>query len=183
MRHASSATSNRLGDFERGVLFERNALQTVLKNFEDVAAARRRRVLFTYLHRLHHYATTRNANASELTREPFSTAAKSIAQLLGRVRRQTVRPQAAGDDRRSADDDAVPRVRLDHAHGERIAAKRARRSETAHGAAIARSSNASRCTIVPTYPGDEALMRGALFRLLRPSLPSIERKLADIMRT
>ena len=38
VRHASSATSNRLGDFERGVLFERNALQTALKNYEDARA-------------------------------------------------------------------------------------------------------------------------------------------------
>ena len=35
VRHESSATSSRLGDFERGVLFERNALQTVLKNYEE----------------------------------------------------------------------------------------------------------------------------------------------------
>ena len=37
--------------------------------------------------------------------------------------------------------------------------------------------------IVPTYPGDEALMRGALFRILRPHLDSVDRKLGDIIRT
>src|SRR5205085_3947359 len=37
VRHASSATSNRLGGFERGVLFERNALQTVSKGPGDLA--------------------------------------------------------------------------------------------------------------------------------------------------
>ena len=66
VRHKSSATSNRLGDFERGVLFERNALQTVLKNAEalrEIGGA----ALFAFLHRLHHYTTRRNAGAGELT--------------------------------------------------------------------------------------------------------------------
>ena len=36
--------------------------------------------------------------------------------------------------------------------------------------------------IVPTYPGDESLMRSALFRMLQPSLPSVERTLSAIMR-
>jgi len=35
---------------------------------------------------------------------------------------------------------------------------------------------------VPTYPGDEKLMQSAIFRLLRPSLPSVDRKLGDIIR-
>ena len=37
--------------------------------------------------------------------------------------------------------------------------------------------------LVPTYPGDESLMNSALFRLLRPPLPSVEKNLGDIMRT
>ena len=37
--------------------------------------------------------------------------------------------------------------------------------------------------IVATYPGDDALLRGALFGILRPELPSVERKLGDIIRT
>src|SRR5439155_3544217 len=57
VRHASSATSDRLGNFERGVLFERNAMQTAIKNFEDLHEAAGA-LLFTYLHRIHHYATT-----------------------------------------------------------------------------------------------------------------------------
>ena len=35
---------------------------------------------------------------------------------------------------------------------------------------------------VATYPGDEQLMSSALFRLLRPSLPSEEKSLAEIMK-
>ena len=68
------------------------------------------------------------------------------------------------------------------AHGERIAAKRAAVQK------LRRRSDREiferfPLQIVPTYPGDEALMRGALFNLLRPSLPSVERTLSDIMRT
>ena len=37
--------------------------------------------------------------------------------------------------------------------------------------------------LVPTYPGDESLMSSALFRLLRPPLPSVEKNLGDIMQT
>ena len=37
--------------------------------------------------------------------------------------------------------------------------------------------------VVPTYPGDETLMSGPLFRLLRPAIASTERKLGDIIRT
>src|SRR5205814_2186889 len=67
VRHKSSATSNRLGDFERGVLFERNALQTVLKNAESLrelgGAA-----LFAFLHRLHHYTTRRSGGGASARR-------------------------------------------------------------------------------------------------------------------
>jgi GT2 family glycosyltransferase len=179
VRHKSSATSQRLGDFERGILFERNALQTVLKNFESIHEASA--ALFTFFARLHHYATTRNMNASELTREPFSKASKSSRSLAGRIRRRLFgrKPLATIDD---------PLTTMQFrafewvmAHGDRIAAKRTSVQK------LRRRSDREiferfPLQIVPTYPGDEALMRGALFDLLRPSLPAIERTLSDIMR-
>ncbi|HEV7484675.1 MAG TPA: glycosyltransferase family 2 protein [Thermoanaerobaculia bacterium] len=180
VRHKSSATSQRLGDFERGVLFERNALQTVLKNFESVHDASA--ALFTFLARLHHHATTRNANADELTRKPFSKTSKSSRSLASRIRRRIFgsKPLATIDD---------PLTTMQFrafewviAHGDRIAAKR-----TAVQKLRRRSDREIferfPLQIVPTYPGDEALMRGALFNLLRPSLPAIERTLSDIMRS
>ncbi|HEV7425352.1 MAG TPA: glycosyltransferase family 2 protein [Thermoanaerobaculia bacterium] len=178
VRHKSSATSQRLGDFERGVLFERNALQTVLKNYEslhDASAA-----LFTFLARLHHYAATRNANTGELTREPFSRNSKSRG-ILGRVRRRLFGAKAL-----ATIDDPLTVMQFRafqwiQSHGERIAAKRATVQK------LRRRSDREiferfPLHIVPTYPGDEALMHGALFNLLRPSLPAIERTLSDIMR-
>jgi len=180
VRHKSSATSQRLGDFERGVLFERNALQTVLKNYESIHDASA--ALFTFFARLHTYATTRNANASELTREPFSKASKSSRTLAARIRRKIFgsKPLAAIDDQLTTMQFRAFEWVM--AHGDRIAAKRnavqklRRRSDR-------EIFERFPLQIVATYPGDEALMRGALFDLLRPSLPAIERTLSDIMRT
>jgi GT2 family glycosyltransferase len=180
VRHKSSATSERLGDFERGVLFERNALQTALKNYESLHDASGA-LFFSYLARLHHYATTRNANAAELTREPFSRASKSSRGLLGRIRRKLFgrKPLATIDDPLTAMQFRAFEWVM--AHGDRIAAKRAavqklrRRSDR-------EIFDRFPLQIVPTYPGDEALMGGALFNLLRPSLPAVERTLSDIMR-
>lgn len=181
VRHKSSATSQRLGDFERGVLFERNALQTALKNYESLHDASGA-LFFTFLARLHHYASTRNVNAGELTREPFSKTSKSSHGLFARARRRLfgAKPLATIDD---------PLTTMQFrafewivAHGQRIAAKRVAVQK------LRRRSDKEiferfPLQIVPTYPGDERLMGGALFDLLRPSLPSVERTLSDIMRT
>ncbi len=181
VRHTSSATSQRLGDFERGVLFERNALQTALKNYEalnDAAGS----LFFTFLSRLHHYATTRNADAGELLRGPFSKTSKPSRGLLARVRRKLfgAKPLATIDDPLTAMQFRAFEWTV--AHGNRIAEKR-----TAVQSMRKRSDREIferfPLEIVPTYPGDETLMRGALFELLRPSLPAVERTLSDIMRS
>jgi len=181
VRHKSSATSNRLGDFERGVLFERNALQTVLKNAEDLRAVAGS-VFFTYLHRLHHYATRRNGNAGELTREPFSKNATSRGGIVARVKRRLFGPKPL-----ATIDDPLTTMQFRAfewivAHESRIAEKRAR---------VQRMRKRSDREIferfpqhiVPTYPGDDALMSGALFRLLRADVPAVDKTLAEIIRT
>jgi GT2 family glycosyltransferase len=185
VRHASSTTSDRLGNVERGVLFERNALQTVLKNYEEdglreAAGA----VFFSYLHRLHHYATTRNTRATELRRAPFAGSQGSAPRrrFVDRVRRRL-----AGAPSLARIDDPLTTMQFRAfewivQNGDRLAAKRA---------AVQSSRRRSDREIfekfplhyVPTYPGDESLMGGALFRLLRPRMPSVDRKLGDIIRT
>jgi hypothetical protein len=174
VRHASSATSNRLGDFERGVLFERNALQTIFKNAEDLRAMGGA-ALFAYLHRLHQFTTTRNPGAGELAREPNTVTKKrrTKRRMFGRE------PLATIDDPLTA-----MQFRALHwimQHSERIAAKRA---------AVQKSRKRSDreiferfpLHIVPTYPGDEAMMGGALFRELLPPLDAVTKTLSDIMR-
>jgi GT2 family glycosyltransferase len=176
VRHASSTTSNRLGDFERGVLFERNALQTTIKNYENLAEAAGS-VFYTYLYRLHHYATTRNRDALELQR-PFATAAASGSRRLRVLRKIMRRPYLV------AIDDPLTAMQfraLDWivANESRLAAKRVEVQK------LRRRSDREiferfPLLFVPTYPGDEALMQSALFRMLRPALPSVEKRLQDI---
>jgi len=168
VRHASSTTSNRLGDFERGVLFERNALQTALKNFEQLAESGAA-VLFAYLHRLHHYATTRNERAQELKRPALGTKKNS------RWKREAL----------ATFDDPLTTMQfraLDWImrNQERIAKKRhdvQRRRKRSDREIFERFP----LHFVPTYPGDDALMKSALFRLLRPPLASVDRALRDVM--
>lgn len=185
VRHASSATSDRLGNFERGVLFERNALQTVLKNFEedllhDAAGA----IFYAYLHRLHHYATTRNERSNELTRAPFegSLAGPPANGLLARIKRRLLGPSplARIDDPLTAMQFRA--LQWIFANQEKIAEKRA--------AVQARRRRPDSeifekfpLHLVPTYPGDETLMSSALFRLLLPRVPCARRSLSDIIRT
>jgi GT2 family glycosyltransferase len=183
VRHASSTTSNRLGDFERGVLFERNALQTAMKNYEDLAASGAA-VFYTYLHRLHHYATTRNARADELTRGAIGEThrARHTRRLtfVQRLRNRAVRaPLAAIDDPLTAMQfRALDWIFRNEA---RIAQKRAavqqRRKRT-----DAEIFERFPLHVVPTYPGDDALLHGPIFSLLRPRLRSVDRELSDIIR-
>jgi GT2 family glycosyltransferase len=180
-RHASSTTSNRLGDFERGVLFERNALQTAIKNYEQLAESASA-VLFTYLHRLHHYATTRNPRAQELTRPAMRAHVNTGRQsFIRRVQRRIggVTPLASFDD---------PLTTMQFRALDWVLQNEQRLAQKRHDVQQRRKRPDREIFerfplhFVPTYPGDEALMRSALFRLLRPALPSVERKLSDIMR-
>ncbi len=182
VKHASSSTSNRLGDFERGVLFERNALQTVLKNFEEstlreISGA----VFYTYLHRLHHYATERNENTRELTRAPYSAASSRRASLRTRIARRLRgrKPLATIDDPLTAMQFRAFEWIVEH--NDRITKKRelVQKQRKRSDADILRRFPLQ---IVPTYPGDEELMKSSVFRLLMPKLPSVERKLGDIIK-
>ncbi|HUP61153.1 MAG TPA: glycosyltransferase family 2 protein [Thermoanaerobaculia bacterium] len=171
VRHASSTTSNRLGDFERGVLFERNALQTAIKNYENLAESGAA-VFFTYLHRLHHYATTRNPRADELTR-PALNARKS-RRRFGGLRRD---PLAEIDDPLTAMQfralDWILRNEQRLAQKRHLVQQRRKRGDR-------EIFERFPLHFVPTYPGDESLMQSALFRLLRPKLASVDRTLSDL---
>ncbi len=183
VRHASSATSDRLGSFERGVLFERNAMQTAIKNFENLREAAGS-IFLTYLHRLHHYATTRNPRASELTREMGTPSSRSEAarrRLIDRLRRKIRGPEPL-----VTIDDPLTTMQFRAfdwilRNESRLAEKRAavqkmrRRSDAGIFARFP-------LRFVPTYPGDAELMTSALFELLRSQLPSVDAKLDDIIQ-
>jgi GT2 family glycosyltransferase len=181
VRHASSTTSNRLGDFERGVLFERNALQTAIKNYENLAQSGAA-VFFTYLHRLHHYATTRNPRASELTRAALTARPSPRHNFLRRVKRRVAGPNplAALDD---------PLTTMQFRALDWIVANEARLAQKRHRVQAMRKRPDREIFerfpihFVPTYPGDESLMNSAIFRLLRPELPSVDRTLGEIIKS
>lgn len=185
VRHVSSATSDQLGNFERGVLFERNALQTAIKNYGDEQFREAAGVIFfTWLRRMHHYTTQRNARTGELRRPPFAGAAASPkpATLIGRIRRRLFGPRSLAQI-----DDPLTAMQFrafDWIVGNeaRLAAKRAtvqaRRRRTDQ-----EIFDLFPLHFVPTYPGDEVLMNGPLFGVLRPRLPSVQRALSDIIRT
>jgi len=183
VRHASAATSARLGEFERGVLFERNALQTVLKDYEDdLLRDAAGSIFYAYLYRLHHYATTRNRGAAELSREPLSLTAPARNGFWSRVRRKLngEKPLATIEDPLTAMQFRAFEWIVSNA--DKIAQKRnlvQRLRRRPDREIFARFP----LHLVPTYPGDESLMSSALFRLLRPPLPSVEKNLGDIMQT
>lgn len=181
VRHASSTTSNRLGDFERGVLFERNALQTAIKNYENLAESGGA-VFFAYLHRLHHYATTRNPRAAELSRAALAARPSSRQSFLRRVKRRVAgpKPLAAFDD---------PLTTMQFRAFDWIVANEARLAQKRHRVQSMRKRSDREIFerfplhFVATYPGDESLLNGAIFRLLRPQLPSVDRTLGEIIKS
>jgi len=160
------------------VLFERNALQTAIKNYENLAEAGAS-VFFTYLHRLHHYATTRNPEAHELKR-PFGSSVRPASRRLRFLRKVARRPFLV------AIDDPLTTMQfraLDWilAHEAQLAQKRhdvQRRRKRSDREIFERFP----LHYVATYPGDDALLQSALFRLLKPALPSVEKKLDEMMK-
>jgi len=157
-------------------------MQTAIKNYENLHEAAGA-VFFTYLHRLHHYATTRNPKAAELTREPFGA---SVAQNVGRASARPGRAEARPTSASVTIEDPLTTMQfraLDwiFRHETHLAEKRARVQ------AMRKRSDREiferfPLHIVPTYPGDETLASSALFRLLRSELPTVERKLDEILK-
>ncbi|HET7712774.1 MAG TPA: glycosyltransferase family 2 protein [Thermoanaerobaculia bacterium] len=183
VRHASAGTSQRLGDFERGVLFERNALQTAIKNYEkEELAAAAGGIFYTYLARLHHYATSRNRQAEELSRPGLGSPAVNRPSFAERIRRRLFGRNAVAQ----LDDPlTVMQFRAFDwfvRNEERVMQKR-----TAVQALRRRPDKEIfekfPLHIVPTYPGDDALMNQGLFALLLPRLPLEKKTLSEIIRT
>ena len=164
------------------MLFERNAMQTALKNYDDemlhdAAGA----IFFAYLHRLQHYVTTRNSDVDELQREPFTGTMTSRASLWSRIKRRVL-----GAKTLASIDDPLTAMQFRAfdwivAHGDRIARKRAdvQRTRVRTDREIFEKFPLA---FVPTYPGDESLLGSALFRALRPRAASVDRVLSEIIQ-
>ncbi len=186
VRHRSSATSDRLGSHERGVLFERNALQTAIKNFEEGMMQKALASVFlTALHRTHRYTVDRNA-AERLRRPPLDEAPIEPPPGHGLVARALRKLGLRSAARSSVLDDELTAMQFRalewfFRNEARIMAKRAavqsmrRRSDQ-------EILEKFPLLVVPTYPGDEALMSSALFREMMRGMPHIVSRLDDIMR-
>ncbi|MEO7794791.1 MAG: glycosyltransferase family 2 protein, partial [Thermoanaerobaculia bacterium] len=75
VRHRASATSDRVGPFVRGSLFERNALLTAWKNLDDDLWPKLMpAILVTFLCRLETLVVAGNPGAELLRSDPFSNA-------------------------------------------------------------------------------------------------------------
>lgn len=188
VRHRSSATSDRLGNFERGVLFERNALQTAFKNYEDALLRQTTSpILLTLLHRIHHYTVSRNGDTRPLTRAALGDSEGGLSSTAapGGFRRRLAR-LIAGPDAVILDD---PLTRMQYRavdwffrnmetlvrKREEIQARRTRSDEEIF--------SRFPLHIVPTYPGDESLMSSTLFTLLKPPVETLEKRLDEIIRS
>ena len=179
-RHRSAATSNRLGNFERGVLFEKNAAMTALKNLdEEVFRETSAAIFLTLLHRQHHYLVDRTNHDGILTRPPLGEAGSRPdggwwTRLMNRMRRPGVRLD---------DPLAIMQIRATHwllRNSDRIMAKRAtvQKLRTVPDREIFAKFPMA---IVPTYPGDETLFATTLFAMLEPVLQFEHRTLDELI--
>ncbi|HEY5611435.1 MAG TPA: glycosyltransferase family 2 protein [Thermoanaerobaculia bacterium] len=190
VRHKSAATSDRLGSFERGVLFERNALQTAVKNYDDEVFSEVAGPLFlTLLHRLHRYVMDRNRDIDAFTRPalgemPVAETANHES-LSRRLRRKAAR-RLLGHHGGAVIDD--PLTAMQFRAVEWFFRNESRIMEKRRGVQSRRRRSDreifERFPIhyIPTYPGDETLMSSSLFRLLRPKLRSTDLKLEDMIQ-
>ena len=183
VKHRSSATSDTLGSFERGVLFERNALRTSLKNFEDSLFREASGVIFlTLLHRLHRDVTDRNGDTSALTTPAIGVpTAGNRKGLLSRIKAFIWPKQAHAT---ITDDLTRMQFRAMHAifeSMEDIAVERSRvqKMRKRSDAEIFRKFP---LLFVPTYPGDEVLFSSTLFKSLKPAVSSEQSSLEELMR-
>ncbi len=211
--HRASATSDRLGLFNRGFLFERNALLTAYKNFDrELWPKLMPAVMLAFLARIETLLVEGNPGAELLRRDPIagpaapgSTAtgpgASPEGPLLAKWRRHGSREMARRGGRKLGR--ALRRFlagglteRIDLDHPQAIAHLRAlslfrrtldlaaeRRAECLARRRVADREIVERfpLSLVPTYPGDEALFASPGFASFLPASPPLQRlRLADI---
>ncbi|MGH9457415.1 MAG: glycosyltransferase, partial [Thermoanaerobaculia bacterium] len=186
VRHRSSATSDRLGAFERGVLFERNALQTAVKNYGDeLFPAAVGASFLAALHRVHRFVVDRNPGTARLRRPPLDEAPiepPPSASLLARAARKLGLRIAS---RTPAIDDELTAMQFRaiewfFRHADRIMAKRGEvqaRRRRSDEEILAKFP----ALVVPTYHGDEELMASPLFEAFIARLPHRKATLGDMI--
>jgi GT2 family glycosyltransferase len=189
-RHRQGATGDQLGDFRRGALYERNALMTVAKNFEDGLWERMLPlVLLTYLARVEAMVATANPGGEMLRagapgRLPATSGARG---RLAAALRALARRLGPRDGRVPRLTDAQTLAQLSGLSGflaivGDVAAKRRqlgarrRRHDTEIFARFP-------LWVVPTYPGDAELFASPAFAAWLPGdLRFVRATLDEVMR-
>jgi hypothetical protein len=193
--HRGAATSAALGNFGRGVLFERNALRVFLACADDEhRAALGQVVLLTFLHRLVAFAEAQ-PELGRLLADPFGEGAASASfgqrwrqrlaerGLLGAARHAVARLLLGPRAGRPRIDDGFLLMQLRAARGvfaglgdidrRRLDLQQLRvRSDREIMARFPR-------LVVPTYAGDEELFASEAFRALLPATWPLDFKRLD----
>ncbi|MYF04950.1 MAG: glycosyltransferase family 2 protein [Holophagales bacterium] len=206
VHHRSKATSNLLGNANRGLLFERNAYFTAFKNYDaELWPQLMPAVQLTLLARTQHLLARCNPNGDVLAQDPFraavdgSEAAASAGgaprglwqrardvvalrtRLRGLARRLGGLPAGAPA---VVDDQTVAQVRALSAivRGLDGASERRRLVQARRRRPDREILERFPLYVVPTYPGDEQLFASEGFRSLWPEdLAPVRLRLDDVM--
>ncbi len=189
-RHRGSATSDALGNFRRGVLFERNALRAFFTCAdEELRSAMGSAVMLTFLHRLTRFAEL-NPELAALAADPFGAAPAGLSRKERWLRRLKERGFGQSVRHLLARVLLGPSVGLPAlSEGHLLMQLRAARGFF-DGLDGAQARRRSLCAlrrvsdrelmdrfprlVVPTYPGDELWFDSDAFRALMPSGWGIE---------
>jgi GT2 family glycosyltransferase len=198
-RHRGSATSSGLGDFRRGVLFERNALRTFFACADaEHRAAFGPSVFATFLHRLTSFANA-DSRLRSLAADPFGGGTPALGRVdrwrrrldergvLGAARHLLARillGPGAGDPKVS-DGHLLMQLRAADGFFSGIDANEARRLEIDRRRTVPDREIIDRFPrlVVPTYEGDERWFASDAFANLLPDGWPVElRRLDEVLR-
>jgi GT2 family glycosyltransferase len=198
-RHRGAATSGMLGDFRRGVLFERNALRIFFANADpELRAAFAPTILATFLHRLVAYSSRHPEFAAVLS-DPFSAGSEPPPSFGERWRRR-LRERGVGGIIRHAvarlllgeragaptlqDGHLLMQLRASHGFFAGLEGSEQRRRELESRRTVPDREILERFPrlVVPTYPGDERWFASDTFRTLLPGdWPVVHKRLDEII--
>lgn len=185
VRHRSSATSSRLGDYERGVLFERNALQTVIKNYEETFLKESAGPIFlAFLHRLYHYVMARNSEIGSLLRPPFGSPPERPEVRSPRRLRERLASWILGREV-AVLDDPLTAMQFRSLHwffeNQDVIMKKRKAVQRRRSVSDRQIFQKFPIRYVATYEGDQKLMASELFIVLRTSLTAEDQSLDEIL--
>jgi GT2 family glycosyltransferase len=193
-RHRGGATSSGLGDFRRGVLFERNALRTFFACADDdYRSAFGPAVYATFLHRLSSY--TRQTRIGSIAADPFGHGGDPPGRverwrrrvreggLVGAARHLVARvllgPEVGAPT--LSDGHFLMQLRAADGFFSGLTATEKRRREIARRRRVPDREITARFprVVVPTYRGDEEWFASDAFREMLPQDWSLEHRSLD----